>query len=126
MAITAADVRALEQRINAQLAHYPMQFVMTAHFSHDRLNDTRNNPPISIPELDDVFNRLISQHLHAILALHDGDTFNIRCLRTHTNMPCAVRKIQTSAATAIHKNIVLTIMRKQYWFSRDPFEFQVQ
>ena len=61
---------------------------MTMHFSVDRINDVRNNPLITIEELKDIFDSLIDNHITAIVALNDKDTFNIRCTNTHINMPC--------------------------------------
>ena len=65
---------------------------MTVHFAVERLNDPRNHPPITISELENVFDKLIEQHILAIVALNDKDTFNIRCTSSHINMPCAVSK----------------------------------
>lgn len=125
MAINQAEVQALETSINAKLTQYKAQFIMTVHFSVDRLNDARNNPPITIPELENIFDKVIAKHILAIIVLNDGDTFNIRCLTSHINMPCAVVKNTSDNHTITQKNIVITIMRKQNFFAKDPIEFQV-
>ena len=98
---------------------------MTIHFSVDRLNDARNNPPISIQELEDIFDRLIKQHILAIVALNDKDTFNIRCTSSHINMPCGVSKETDNNGSVSHKNIIITVMRKRKFFAKDPVEFKV-
>ena len=125
MTISAADMLALEQRVNAKLAHHKASFVMSVHFTMDRLNDVRNNPPLTVAELEDLFDRVIDQHMLSIVALNDGDTFNIRCVQTDINMPCAVRKSSSANGTVSHKNIIITVMRKKNWFSKDPIEFQI-
>ena len=125
MAITQAEIDDLEARINAKLAKYKAQFRMSVHFSVDRLNDARNNPPIALDELESVFDRVIDQHILAILVLNDGDTFNIRCTTSHINMPCGVKKSTSPNSTITHKNIVITVMRKPGFFSKDPIEFKV-
>lgn len=125
MPISQTDIRALEARINSQLSTYNAQFIMTVHFSADRLNDARNVPPITIAELDTIFSSLISQHITAIVALNDGDTFNIRCSKSHINMPCAVVKESGNNGSITQKNIVITVMRKENFFAKDPIEFTV-
>ncbi len=125
MTITQTEISNLEASINDKLAVFKAAFIMTVHFSVDRLNDIRNNPPITIAELDDIFNKVIAHHMLAILVLNDSDTFNIRCLNSHINMPCAVKKDSRSNASITHKNIVITVMRKQNFFSKDPIEFTV-
>ena len=52
-----------------------MQFSLTVHYSEDRVNDARNNPPIDLHELEDLFDRFISTHIMAVVALNDKDTF---------------------------------------------------
>lgn len=125
MAISQQDVADLESRINSKLTEYNAEFIMTIHFSVDRLNDARNKPPITITELEDIFNRLIDQHILAIVALNDKDTFNIRCTTSHINMPCGVHKETDNNGTVSHKNIVITVMRKIGFFAKDPIEFQI-
>lgn len=98
---------------------------MTVHFSSDRLNDSRNTPPITIQELERIFECVIERHILAIVALDDGDTFNIRCTTSHINMPCAVVKRTENNGTFSHKNFVITIMRKENFYAKDPIEFLV-
>lgn len=98
---------------------------MTVHFSAERLNDARNVPPLNIAELEDVFVRLIDQHIMSILVLNDEDTFNIRCSRSHINMPCAVQKTSSANSGVTHKNIIITVMRKKTFKAKDPVEFVV-
>ncbi|MEZ8020794.1 hypothetical protein ACED63_20435 [Vibrio splendidus] len=110
MAITTQEIESLEQRINSQLASKNAQFIMTIHFVSDRLNDPRNIPPITIKELEDIFEKVINNHIEDIIVLSDSSSFNIKCSTSHINMPCAVVK---DGAQSLHKNIVVTIMRKK-------------
>jgi len=125
MAISQKDIRNFESQLNKKLSQYNTEFVMTVHFVVDRLNDPRNNPPITISELEDIFDKLIDQHILAIVALNDKDTFNIRCTSSHINMPCAVSKETKKNGSVSQKNIVITVMRKQNFFAKDPIEFKV-
>ncbi|KIP14598.1 hypothetical protein KY49_741 [Burkholderia sp. MSHR3999] len=126
MPITQEETRALEATINEKLAVHKTAFKMSVHFSIDRLNDPRNNPPITIAELESIFDRLIDQHIMAILVLNDKDTFNIRCQQSDINIPCGVQKVTAPQnSTITQKNIVITIMRKRNFFAKDAIEFQV-
>jgi hypothetical protein len=125
MPITQQQLDALEADVNARLASHKASFVMSVHFGVDRVNDARNVPPITIAELESIFDRLINQHLMAILVLNDGDTFTIRCGTSHINMPCGVKKTTSPNASISQKNIVITVMRKQGFFSKDPVVFAV-
>lgn len=125
MAITAQEISKLENDINNKLLSFNAQFVMTVHFSVDRLNDPRNKPPITIEELESIFDRLIGNFISAIVALNDGDTFTISCMNTNINMPCAVAKESQPNGSATHKNILITIMRKRDFYSKDPVVFKV-
>ena len=125
MPVSSGDIRSMEERINARLEEYKSSFILSFHVAVERLNDARNRPPITIEELESVFNRLIDEHILAIVALNDGDTFNIRCLTSDINMPCGVRKQSLRGGGSSQKNIVITIIRKRDFKSKDPIEFAV-
>ena len=123
MAITNAQLHQMTARVNSTLSAHNVKIEPTGHFTLDRLNDLRNRPPIDLVELEDLFSRFIAQHVDAVLRLNHGDTFNIRCTRTHINMPCSIRKIGTKSELQIN---VITIMRKQSFHCQDLHDFQVQ
>lgn len=125
MEITEQQLLNLQDRINSKLTKYNTLFIMTIHFSADRVNDIRNKPKIKIDELENIFNQVIEKHIMAIVALNDGDTFNIKCLSSHINMPCGVKKESNPNGTITHKNILITIMRKENFHSKDDIEFTV-
>lgn len=110
--ITSDDLLNLTTNINKKVAQYSMQFTLTFHFSEDRVNDVRNNPPIKLQELEELFDRFIEAHIMTIVALNDKDTFVIACHKTDIHIPCAVQKTVDANGGASHKNIVITIMRK--------------
>lgn len=124
MPISQQDLQVLQSTINARLAAHHTAFRLSVHFSVDRVNDSRNNPAITMAELDSIFTRLIDLHLGKLLSLNNGDTFNIRCLKTHINMPCAVRKQLVNGVTT-QENIVITVMRKKHFVAKDAIEFHV-
>ena len=124
MSISTVDISALENSINSLLRDDNMSFKMSVHFVRDRINDPRNIPLIQISELSSIFNRLMAVHKQAILKLNHNDTFNIRCSKSHINMPCAVNKVKNVNGEH-HENIVITIMRKESWKSKDAIQFVV-
>jgi hypothetical protein len=88
------------------------------------VNDLRNVPPITLAELGGVFDRFIDQHLPSLFQLQGGETFNIRCKRSHINMPCAVEK-HFANSVAIQKNVVITVMRKKEFKAAVTKDFEV-
>ncbi|KPZ57487.1 MULTISPECIES: hypothetical protein [unclassified Pseudoalteromonas] len=122
--ITEAEISALESSVNEILRKHNMSFKMSKHFVKDRMNDSRNTPMIMIAELNSIFNRLTARHKENILNLKHNSTFNIRCTISHINMPCAVNKIQSHSGEH-HENIVITVMRKAEWKSKDSAEFLI-
>lgn len=114
MTISQDDLNALESRLNGRLQALcsNQSFTLSMHFRLDRVNDLRNSPPITLEELGGVFDRFISQHSPVLINLQHGESFNIRCKRSHINMPCAVEKRFVNSL-AIQKNVVITVMRKK-------------
>ncbi len=92
MPITGDDIVILEKIINEKLQKENMLFRMSVHFVKDRVNHPRNKPAITITELQSIFNRLLIVHISALSKLKHNDTFNIRCLKSEINIPCAVSK----------------------------------
>ena len=111
MPITTQELTALEARINAKVASHAIAFSLTVHFSFDRVNHPRNRPPITIAELEDMFDRLFAQHIKTLWALGDGDTYNIRCTTSQINIPCAIEKRLSNGGVREHLHNAITVMR---------------
>jgi hypothetical protein len=125
MPITIQELAALEARINATLASHGVRFVLSGHFTGDRVNHARNVPPITLAELESILNRLVNQRIGKILALTDQDTFNIRCRNSHINMPCGFSHTGSGNGAAKYEISVITVMRNKHFFAKDPIEFIV-
>jgi hypothetical protein len=125
MGILNNDITALEAILNQKLAKENMSFKMSVHFVRDRMNDPRNTPTITITELQSIFNRLLTVHISALAKLKHNDTFNIRCMQSDINIPCAVEKISQSDGRVHQRNIAITVMRKKDFKAKDPVEFKV-
>ena len=125
MGIIADDITVLETIINQKISKENMSFKMSVHFVRDRMNDPRNTPPITITELHSIFNRLLTVHISALMKLKHNDTFNIRCLTSDINIPCAVEKVRQPNGRIHQRNIAITVMRKKDFKAKDPVEFKV-
>jgi len=125
MGIALDEISVLESVLEEKLKKERMRFKMSVHFVKDRMNHPRNIPPITITELYSIFNRLINVHISKLAALKHNDTFNIRCTKTDINMPCAVSKKLGEDGIVRQENIVITVMRKKEFKSKDPIEFRV-
>jgi len=125
MGIMQNDITVLEAILNQKLSKENMSFKMSVHFVRDRMNDPRNTPSITITELQSIFNRLLTVHISALSKLKHNDTFNIRCLKSDINIPCAVEKTKQADGRIHQKNIAITVMRKKDFKTKDPIEFKV-
>jgi hypothetical protein len=125
MTISKSEIAVLESSINSMLSIDNMSFKMSVHFVKDRMNDIRNNPMIQIAELRAIFNRLMVLHKQKIAQLKHNQSFNIKCLKSHINMPCAVSKTKSPDGSLHQENIVITVMRKENFIAKDSIEFLV-
>ncbi|WP_258960408.1 hypothetical protein, partial [Klebsiella pneumoniae] len=83
----------------------------TFHAAYERLNDPRNNPAISLSELEEVFKEFIKIHLTALLGYPEGTTFTIKCNKTKLHFPCSVVHDIRYGKKWIVQSVV-TVMRK--------------
>lgn len=97
MGIAADQITVLEAVLNEKFRAENLRFKMSIHFVRDRMNHPRNNPAISITELQSIFNRLTTRYLSKLLQLEHNDTFNIRCMQSDINIPCAMSKQNDSS-----------------------------
>lgn len=125
MPISQDDITTLIRYINRKIRKQGVSFIMTHHFSLDRLNDIRNRPPIELEEIKSILERVIELHLAEIAALPAYATFNIKCESSHINMPCGIEKSSSASGGSLTKSIIITIMRKQRFIAKDPVEFIV-
>ncbi|USD64082.1 hypothetical protein [Vibrio sp. SCSIO 43136] len=107
MTITVEQLNQLEEEINAKLKGKDASFKFSMHFALDRVNDTRNKPPVTIEELRNIFNKVVDTKMESLLTLKDGDEFLIRCGTGHLNLPCELKKNGSHA-----QSFVITVMRK--------------
>lgn len=118
MTITKQELLDLEADINDILEEDCAEVKFSFHAAYERLNDARNNPAISLAELEEVFKEFIREHLKVVLALEEGKTFTITCNKTHLNFPCAITHDRRIGKVWVIQSVV-TVMRKQGFKSKD-------
>lgn len=124
MTITPQGLSDLESDINDILEQDRAEIRFTFHAAYDRLNDPRNNPPISLTELDNVFREFIHIHLAAVLSFDEGTTFTLRCNKTNLNFPSAISHDVRYGKIWVIQSVV-TVMRKQGFVSKDAIVLEI-
>jgi hypothetical protein len=123
MTITKRAILDLEAEINDILEEDCAEVKFTFHAAYERLNDPRNNPAISLNELEDVFKEFIKIHLTTLL-LPEGTTFTIKCNKTKLHFPCSVVHDLRYGKKWIVQSVV-TVMRKADFKSKDPIILEI-
>lgn len=124
MTITKRAILDLEAEINDILEEDYAEVKFTFHAAYERLNDPRNNPAISLNELEDVFKEFIKIHLTTLLGYPEGTTFTIKCNKTKLHFPCSVVHDLRYGKKWIVQSVV-TVMRKADFKSKDPIILEI-
>lgn len=119
MAVSLDEISTLEAIINEKLQSERMRLYLSVHFIKDRLNDPRNDPEISITELQGVFNRLITVHVGRLKTLKDRESFTVRCRASGIHIPCTMTHDRDKSGKITKTIITVTIMRKRDFKSKD-------
>lgn len=120
MIITEQQLLDLQSDINDILAEDCARIHFTFHAAFERLNDPRNNPPITLNELNKVFQSFIERHLTTILDYEEGTRFVLKCNKTHLHFPCAITHDRQLGKLWVVQNVI-TVMRKKDFKSPDIF-----
>lgn len=120
MTITEQQLLDLQADINDILAEDCARIHFTFHAAFERLNDPRNNPPITLNELNKVFQSFIGHHLTTILDYEEGTRFVLKCNKTHLHFPCAITHDRQLGKLWVVQNVI-TVMRKKDFKSPDNF-----
>ena len=124
MTITKRAILDLEAEINDILEEDCAEVKFTFHAAYERLNDPRNNPAISLNELENVFKESIKIHLTTLLSYPEGTTFTIKCNKTKLHFPCSVVHDLRYGKKWIVQSVV-TVMRKADFKSKDPIILEI-
>ncbi|MEN3753715.1 hypothetical protein ABC733_17005 [Mangrovibacter sp. SLW1] len=125
MTISSIGIDDLETEINDDLDSLCIKVSFSAHFTRDRMNDQRNQPPITLKELEDIFKRFKSQYAAKVVKLSDQETFLLTCSQTKINLPCGVSLFRKFNKPWV-KITVLTVMRKDGYATNDKIIYTLQ
>ena len=105
--ITQKQINDLEKFADRILAKFDIDVEFTRHFV-DRVNDSRNDPDITIAELQKLFKKIAKAKGKKVKELI-GDEGVLKDLQTDLNLPVAVKLKKDGEIEVINK----TIMRKR-------------
>jgi len=105
--ITQKQINDLEKFADRILAKFEIDVEFTRHFV-DRVNDSRNDPDITIAELQKLFKKIAKAKGKKVKELI-GDEGVLKDLQTDLNLPVAVKLKKDGEIEVINK----TIMRKK-------------
>ncbi|PKE30949.1 hypothetical protein CWS43_09720 [Rahnella sp. AA] len=124
MTISRQGLDDLEALVNEDLDKDCLEISISGHFAIDRVNDQRNNPAITLPELEDIFKKVQASHSKTIQGFPDGTAFVIKCKASKINIPCFIeltRKYNKPWA----RITLATIQRKDPFLTNDPHILEV-
>lgn len=105
--VSQKQISDLEKFADRILAKFNIDVSFTRHFV-DRVNDSRNDPDITIAELQKLFKKIAKAKGKKIKELL-GDEGVLKLLQTDLNLPVAVKLKKDGEIEVINK----TIMRKK-------------
>lgn len=114
---TMRDIKNLERKFDQKFSDFDIDFRFTKHFA-DRVSDNRNDPCITLEEIENLFNRLlISKKMGRKLFSRWKDLeFVLNDVRTDINIPFAIEYDEKNDNFVA---IAKTIMRKKDFKSKD-------
>lgn len=124
MTISRQGLDDLEAIINDSLETECLEMTFSGHFSFDRVNDPRNNPPITLKELEGIFLQFKLSHAIQVSQFSTNDTFVLKCNASKINLPCAVELTRKHGKPWV-KITVMTVMRKASFLTNDKYELFV-
>lgn len=104
--ITQKQINDLEKFADRILAKFDIDVEFTRHFV-DRVNDSRNDPDITISELQQLFKKIAKAKGKQIKELI-GDEVVLKDLQSDLNLPVAIKMNKDGEIEIVNK----TIMRK--------------
>ena len=111
--VSQRQLNDLEKFADRLLAKFDIDVEFTRHFA-DRMNDKRNNPAISIPELQRLFKKIAKEKGQNIKKHKNGEAV-LKDIQSDLNLPVVV-KFKNDEFEVVNK----TIMRKKDFKTTSP------
>jgi hypothetical protein len=113
--VTRKQINDLEKFADRLLNKFDVDIEFTRHFA-DRMNDTRNNPKISIPELQRLFKKIAKQKASNIKK-HGNAEVVLKDIQSDLNLPVVIKyDTKNDEFDVVNK----TIMRKKGFKTSNP------
>jgi len=113
--VSQSDFKAVEKFADRIFAELDIDVEFTKHFK-DRVNDTRNNPPISANELKDFFQKAFNRHGDNIAAMKPNKQALLNDIQKELNLPFVYKWDGKNFEFDL---VAKTIMRKHDFKSSD-------
>ena len=111
--VTMQQIKDLEKFGDRLLAKFDIDIEFSKHFA-DRMNDPRNNPDISVAELQALFKKIARNKAKNIIK-HKGSEVVLKDIQRDLNLPVVI-KTNGKEMDVVHK----TIMRKKNFTTPNP------
>lgn len=112
--VTQSQLNDVEKFADRILSKFKVDIEFTRHFA-DRMNDPRNNPPITIADLQQVFKKIAKKKAMGIRQNPDSEAI-IKDLQKDLNMPVVINYDKNKDEFEV---VTKTIMRKKGFKSND-------
>ena len=112
--VTQSQLNDVEKFADRILSKFKVDIEFTRHFA-DRMNDPRNNPPITIADLQQVFKKIAKKKASDIRQNPDSEAI-IKDLQKDLNMPVVINYDKNKDEFEV---VTKTIMRKKNFKSND-------
>ena len=113
--VTQQQLDTLEKKLDKLFAVHKVDIEFTRHFV-DRVNDARNKKDITIPELQDLFNKTFQKFGKKISNQKDGFEAVLNDLNTDINVPFAINYNRRTKEVELNSK---TVMRKKNFKTPD-------
>jgi hypothetical protein len=114
--ISESELKQLEAFFDGLFAAMKVDVTFTKHFK-ERVNDSRNGKPITIPELTRLFRETMARYGQKIHAMRPDAEAVIKDLQTSLNLPFVVKYDRASGDIDL---VAKTIMRKPNFMTSSP------
>jgi len=111
--VTMQQIKDLEKFGDRLLSKFDIDVEFSKHFA-DRMNDPRNNPDISVAEIQALFKKIARNKARNIIKHKDSEVV-LKDMQRDLNLPVAI-KTDGKAVDVVHK----TIMRKKNFTTPNP------
>lgn len=109
--VAVNDLRAAERHIDTDFAKFGVRVTFAGHFV-DRINDPRNNPPITVTEVSEFFEKIRRQYARRIASMKNNEEGLLKNIKSNLTVAYI---ISSDYASKMNKLVCKTVMRKKVY-----------